>query len=277
MTVVAADLGRHPDLPATSADPRSTRTVGWFGAAALLPMVAAHVVGASVVDPVLDPISWYAFVPGGGELILAGGVTLAVLGLILMVRMYRAGLAVGAVPAFAMIVFAIAMVLVGAFPTDPPGTPASMSATIHRVSAATAFCVLPLVGLSLERSIRQPRTSLPRGLRSAARALGVLVVAFLVVHLSLVFFTGSGIMAFGLIERIGFVVMIGYLFLLAAAIDRESPGIDREGSSAPDEAWGSVWHEVTEPRAAGSAGRYAAGAGERDLVLSGSRSADLVG
>jgi hypothetical protein len=264
-------------MPATSADPRSTRTVGWFGATALLPMVAAHVVGASVVDPVLDPISWYAFVPGGGELILAGGVTLAVLGLILTVRMYRAGLAVGAVPALAMIVFATAMVLVGAFPTDPPGTPASMSATIHRVSAATAFCVLPLVGLSLERSIRQPRSSLPRGLRSAARALGVLVVAFLVVHLSLVFFTGSGIMAFGLIERIGFVVMIGYLFLLAATIDREGSGIDQEGSIAPDEAWGSVWHEVTEPRATGSAGRYAAGAGERDLVLSGSRSADLVG
>ncbi len=53
-------------------------------------------------------------------MILAGGVILAVLGLILTVRMYRTGLAVGPVPAAAMIVFAIAMVLVGAFPTDPP-------------------------------------------------------------------------------------------------------------------------------------------------------------
>lgn len=248
MTVVAADLGRHPDLTATSVDPRSTRTVGWFGATALLPMVAAHVVGASAVDPVLDPISWYAFVPGGGELILAGGVTLAVLGLILTVRMYRAGLAVGPVPALAMILFAIAMVLVGAFPTDPPGTAATFSATVHRVSAAAAFCVLPLVGLSLERSIRQPRSALPRGLRSAARALGIVVATFLVVHLSLVFFADSGIMAFGLIERIGFVIMIAYLFLLAATIDRE-------GSIAPADM------EVDEPA----------------LVLSGSRSADLVG
>jgi hypothetical protein len=265
MTVVAADLGRHPDLPATSADPRSTRTVSWFGATALLPMVAAHVVGASVVDPVLDPISWYAFVPGGGELILAGGVTLAVLGLILTVRMYRAGLAVGAVPALAMIVFAIAMVLVGAFPTDPPGTAASLSATIHRVSAATAFCVLPLVGLSLERSIRHPRSSLPQGLRTAARTLGVLVVAFLVVHLSLVNFADSGIMAFGLIERIGFVVMIGYLFLLAATIDREAPDAER------------FWHEVAAPGAVGIAGPDAGGAAEPTLVLSGSRSAGLAG
>lgn len=223
MTVVGADLGRHPDQPIESPDPRSTRTVSWFGATALLPMIAAHVVGASVVDPVLDPISWYAFVPGGGEMILAGGVILAVLGLILTVRMYRTGLAVGPVPAAAMIVFAVAMVLVGAFPTDPPGTEASMSAIIHRVSAATAFCVLPVVGLSLERSIARPRSSLPRSLRSAARALGIMVALFLVIHLSLVYLADSGIAAFGLIERVGFVIMIGYLFLLAATIDREGP------------------------------------------------------
>lgn len=255
MIVAAADLGRHSEPPAPPVDPRSTRTVGWFGATALLPMVAAHVVGASAVNPVLDPISWYAFVPGGGELILAGGLTLAVLGLILTVRMYRAGLAVGPVPAFAMIVFAVAMVLVGAFPTDPPGTEATFSAIVHRVSAATAFCVLPLVGLSLERSIQEPRSSLPRGLRSAARALGAVVTVFLVVHLSLVFFADSGVMAFGLIERIGFVIMIGYLFLLAATIDRESGALEPEllvaaGPARTDEA---------------------------DLLLSGPRSADLVG
>ena len=220
---------------------------GWFGATALVPMVVAHVVGASAVDPVLDPISWYAFVPGGGELILAGGVILALLGLILTVRMYRAGLAVGPVPAAAMILFAIAMVLVGAFPTDPPGTAATFSATVHRVSAAAAFCVLPMVGLSLERSIRQPRTGLPRGLRTAALALGVAVAVFLVVHLSLVF-VGSGIIAFGLIERVGFMIMIGYLILLAATIDAEGPAA-RPGAG-----------EIVEPA----------------LVVSGSRAVDLV-
>ena len=249
MTAIAADLGRHADLPATSVDARSTRTVGWFGATALLPMVAAHVVGASAVDPVLDPISWYAFVPGGGEMILAGGLVLAVLGLILMVRMYRTGLAVGPVPAAAMIVFAIAMVLVGAFPTDPPGTAASFSAIVHRVSAATAFCVLPVIGLSLERSIGQPRSALPRGLRSAAIALGVVVALFLVVHMSLVFFADSGIFAFGLIERVGFMIMIAFLFLLAATIDRESP----------------IAETSTGPRT-----------DEQAFALSGSRSVDLV-
>ncbi|MDR7381461.1 DUF998 domain-containing protein [Promicromonospora iranensis] len=251
MTVAAADLERHLDVPPVPGDPRSTRTVGWFGATALLPMVAAHVVGASVVDPVLDPISWYAFVPGGGELILAGGLILAALGLILTVRMYRSGLAVGPVPAVAMILFAVAMVLVGAFPTDPPGTPATFSATVHRVSAAAAFCVLPIVGLSLERSIRQPRSALPRGLRSAATALGVVVALFLVVHLSLVFFADSGVMAFGLIERVGFVIMIGFLFLLAATIDRESPTAEPEIAGYPADEPAFL---ISESRSAGLVG-----------------------
>ncbi|MEU4360604.1 DUF998 domain-containing protein [Promicromonospora sp. NPDC023987] len=259
MTVADADLGRHSELPPVPVDPRSARTVGWLGATALLPMVAAHVVGASVVDPVLDPISWYAFVPGGGELILAGGLIMALLGLILTVRMYRAGLAVGPVPAAAMILFAVAMILVGAFPTDPPDTAVTLSATIHRVSAAAAFCVLPVVGLSLERSIQQPRSGLPRGLRTAASALGVVVALFLLVHLSLVFFADSGIIAFGLIERIGFMIMIGYLFLLATTIDREDLNPGRVTA-------GIARHAVVETDVAASA-----------LALSGSRSADLVG
>ena len=73
-----------------------------------------------------------------------------------------------------------------------------------------------------------------------------MVALFLVVHLSLVV-AGSGIAAFGLIERVGFVIMIGYLFLLAATIDRE--GLSKEPVG------------IAEPA----------------LLLSGSRSADLVG
>lgn len=259
MTVVAADLGGRPDLSAESADPRSTRIVGWFSTVALVPIIAAHVVGAAVVDPVLDPISWYAFVPGGGEMIMAGGAILALLGLLLTARMYRTGLAVGPVPACAMIVFAVSMILVGAFPTDPPGVvDTTLSAVIHRVSAAAAFCVLPLVGLSLRSSIRQPRSELPAALRTAAVALGIVVTVFLVVHMSLVF-VGSGIFAFGLIERIGFVIMIGYLYLLAATLDREAP---RDLAELP----GMIVEHVDDVD----------GADEREGVLSGSRSVGLV-
>ncbi|WP_164545059.1 DUF998 domain-containing protein [Antribacter gilvus] len=216
---------------APPADARNATIVGRVGAAALVPMIAAHVVGAGVVDPVVDPISWYAFVPWGGELILVGGLLLAFLGLVLTVRMYRCGLASGPVPAAAMVVYAVAMVLVGVFPTDPPEMGATLSATIHRVSAATAFVVLPLVGLSLARTIVRPLTPFPRLLRSSAYVLGALVGAFLAIHLPLAM-VGSGIVAFGLLERIGFIIMIGFLFLIGATIDGEAPGVGAGGPLA---------------------------------------------
>ena len=213
----------------------STRVLGWVGAAALAAMVAAHVVGAAVVDPLVDPVSFYAFVPGGGELILLGGSLLAVLGLVLAARAYAAGLAAGAVPVMAMGVFAVAMVLVGLFPTDPPDAAVTtVSAVVHRVSAATAFGVLPLVGLSMVGTIRTPRSAYPARLRRTAGALAVLVGAFLAIHLPLAA-AGSGIAAFGLLERAGFVIMIGYLFLLARTIDLETGETGETGEAGPAE------------------------------------------
>lgn len=199
---------------------RCVRLVTVLSAAALIPMIMAHIVGASVVDPFTDPISWYAFVPGGAAMIIAGGSLLALLGILITVRMYRGGIVSGPLPAAGMAIFCIAMIMVGAFPTDPPHSPATLSATVHRIAAGTAFAILPIVGLMISASISEPRTALPRRLRRAAYLLAALVGLFLAIHLPLAF-AGSGIAAFGLLERAGFVIMIGYLFLLAATIDRE--------------------------------------------------------
>jgi hypothetical protein len=217
------DQLRQDHLPVvqTRSDVSCTKVVGWLAAAALVPMIAAHVIGARVVDPLIDPISWYAFVPGGGEMIMVGGTILAVIGLILTVRMYRSGLAVGPAPAIAMVGYAIAMIMVGVFPTDPPDSGVSVSATIHRICAGAAFVVLPLVGLRVERVITQPASALPRILRNSAYALAGLVAIFLAIHLPLAV-AGSGIAAFGLLERLGFAIMIGYLLLLGATIDHEA-------------------------------------------------------
>jgi hypothetical protein len=92
---------------------------------------------------------------------------------------------------------------------------------VHRVAAGVAFAVLPLVGLMISASLTEPRTTLPRRLRRSACLLAGLVGAFLAIHLPLAF-AGSGIAAFGFLERAGFVIMIGYLFLLGATIDQES-------------------------------------------------------
>lgn len=213
----------RPDVDAHRPDQtarRSVRGVGWSSLAALAAMAAAHTLGAGVVDPLIDPVSFYAFVPGGGEAILVGGTILAAVGVALVVRAYRAGLATGRVPALAMATFAVAMVLVGVFPTDPPGVATTFSAAVHRTSAAAAFVVLPVVGHCVARAVPSPRSLAPRRLRRATVGLAVLVVAFLAVHLPLAA-VGSGIVAFGLLERVGFVLMIGYLFLLADTLDRE--------------------------------------------------------
>ncbi|WP_157683218.1 DUF998 domain-containing protein [Microlunatus soli] len=218
------------------------RLVTAFSALALVPMITAHVIGAATVNPLIDPISWYAFVPGGGLMIIAGGSLLALLGLLLMVRMYRTGVATGPVPAVAMIIFSISLVLVGVCPTDPPTAGASISdgtlaATIHRICAGSAFATLPVIGLSLARTIDRPVSRMPRMLCRSAYGLAGLVALFLSIHLPLAF-AGSGIAAFGFIERAGFVIMIGYLFLLAATIDRESGA--RTAAVQPIEAPASV-------------------------------------
>jgi hypothetical protein len=211
----------------------TVRLVSVFAALALLPMITAHVIGAGVVDPLTDPISWYAFVPGGSLMIITGGALLALLGGLLTVRMYRSGLVTGILPGVAMAVFCLALIMVGLCPTDPPDSPVSISAIVHRVSAGTAFAVLPLVGLRVAACCRRPVSRLPLLLRRSAVLLGALVGAFLSIHLPLAFL-GSGIAAFGFLERAGFVIMIGYLFLLGATIDREGagrPGPDRAGAA----------------------------------------------
>jgi hypothetical protein len=219
------------------------RLVSLLSAAALVPMIIAHVVGASVVDPLTDPISWYAFVPGGAAMIIAGGGLLALLGILITIRMYRGRLASGPLPGLGMAVFSVAMITVGAFPTDPPDAAPTAGAMIHRVAAGTAFAVLPLVGLMISASLSEPRTSLPRRLRGAAFLLAGLVGAFLAVHLPLAF-AGSGIAAFGFLERAGFVIMIGYLFLLGATIDRE-------GVRAADQIAGRYAVQGSVPAATG--------------------------
>ena len=210
-------LGRSP-VPVRTG--RCVRQVSLLSAAALLPMIIAHVIGASVVNPFIDPISWYAFVPGGAAMIIAGGSLLALIGVLVTIRMYRGRLVSGPLPAIAMAIFSLAMITVGACPTDPPDAAPTIGATIHRVAAGAAFAILPLVGLMISASVSEPRTQLPRRLRRAAYLLATLVGLFLSIHLPLAF-AGSGIAAFGFLERAGFVIMIGYLFLLAATVDQE--------------------------------------------------------
>jgi len=63
------------------------RAVGALSGLVLAPMIIGHVIGAGIVDPRVDPISYYAFVPGGYLAVAVGAVLLALCGAVLAHRL----------------------------------------------------------------------------------------------------------------------------------------------------------------------------------------------
>ncbi|MEV7008097.1 DUF998 domain-containing protein [Streptosporangium sp. NPDC051022] len=124
------------------------------------------------LDPVHTVISEYAFEPDGWLLLVSltcftAGAT--VFGGLLARRAEDRGAAalVG--------VWGLCMLLIGAFPTDRPGIPLSMSGGIHRYAAFVALLTMPVAGLILAR--RYATSPYARAVRSLSMAsLGVLVL-----------------------------------------------------------------------------------------------------
>lgn len=185
------------------------------------------------MNPLLAPISHYVYQPAGYPMVLLGSLLLAGCGMVIAAdlirrstgqngrddrrRRWAAGL---------LISFAVALTLVGLFPTDPAGSVTiSASAVIHRIGAAWSFLSLPVAGVLVARTASESRSTSGRALVRVAAGLLAAVVIFLSIHLPLAF-AGSGIPAFGLLERIGFAFMIGYLILLAAALRSAPVDID---------------------------------------------------
>lgn len=191
-------------------------------ALALVPMIEVHMVGIGAVDPVVQPVSHYAFVPTGYWMILIGSLLLAIAASAIAVAMVRIGDRRLRVSAVLLVSFAVAIILVGIFPTDPPGTVAlSASATLHRWAAAYSFAVLPVVGLLTCRSeavVDRQRASLWRLSMAVCISTGVVFA----IHLPLAV-VGSHIPLFGAVERLGFVVMVSFMVVLSAMMSHRSP------------------------------------------------------
>ncbi|MFC7623578.1 DUF998 domain-containing protein [Microlunatus sp. GCM10028923] len=189
----------------------------------LVPMAVLHLTGTGL-NPVVAPISHYVFVPGGYLMVLLGSLLLAGCGLVIaadLIRRYGSVRARGPLAAAGLLIsFAVALILVGLFPTDPPGSAAgaaTASAVIHRIGAAWSFLALPLAGVLVARTSGWCRAGHARSLVGLAAGLLGAVLVFLSIHLPLAL-AGSGLPAFGLLERIGFAFLIGYLILLAVAL-----------------------------------------------------------
>lgn len=195
---------------------------------ALVPMAPAAIVAGTAglvglhvtpqLSPVRDLISDYYFLPLGW--LLPASLAVIALGAgVLALVLARAG----ADPRAALLVavWAGCVVLIGAFPTDPPGEPLSLSGSIHRYAAFLAFVALPAAGLLVAR--RTPWPNLVRGLSLAAyAALGLVTVPYVTE------FLGERMTPLpqGLVQR----AVVGCELVLIALLCRYARGARRRGS-----------------------------------------------
>jgi len=186
---------------------------------ALVAMVAVHVDGLGRLNPLNQAISQYVFLPGGYLLVALGAVSLATLGVATAIRLARTAGASVALPVGLLGSFAVAMCLVGALPTDPTGTVhLDAAALVHRWAASYAFIVIPAVAIMVGRALARTAGGAvwARRLACCGVVVAALTGAFFAIHLPLMAM-GSHIPAFGLLERAGFVIMVGVLTLLGLA------------------------------------------------------------
>ena len=229
-SISSVDLSSTPDRVW-----QGTRWVVGLSTAALIPMITVHLLGAGAIDPIEQPISHYVFVPGGYAMVFIGSFLLAFSAISIARGLLRSRTPGLQLPARLLITFAVAMSLVGIFPTDPPDTiHLDSMATVHRWAAAYSFAILPVIGFLVSRRLTPLSEAIqPRRLHRLALGVTVVTGAFFAIHFPLVAM-GSQIPLFGLLERLGFVVMVSFMVVLAATMKSADPGLDRLG--APERA-----------------------------------------
>jgi hypothetical protein len=180
----------------------------------LVPVVLLHLVSAGEVDPVSRTISDYVFVAGGAGLLAVTSLSLAGGSALLLAGLRRAGGVSRGVVSLLVGAWSAGLVVATVFPTDPSGTPTSLSGAVHRYAGAVMFTALPAAGLLLSRHFSEDRT-----LRRLSIASAVTAAAFFVSHVSVVLPFG-GVVLLGFAERILFAVLYALLFVLARHLHR---------------------------------------------------------
>ncbi len=149
-----AVVGRPAAPPAITAAPvRSAWTALAGTAASVPPIVLLHLDAPAGLSAARTTISDYVVTTPLGEPLFAvttGG--LAVAGI--AVAWGLAGSVRAATVQVLLAAWAVALVAAAAFPTNRPGTPGTVSSTIHLIAGAFVFALLPTVGLLLWRRWR---------------------------------------------------------------------------------------------------------------------------
>ncbi|MEV0346916.1 DUF998 domain-containing protein [Nonomuraea sp. NPDC050680] len=192
------------------------------GAGAMLTLHAE-----SGLDPMHSVISEYAFQPLGW--LLPTSLTLFAVGSALIAEaLRRTGASVWVV--LLLLAWGGSMFLIGAFPTDRPGVPLSLSGGIHRYAAFAAFLVMPAAGMLLANArVRYARAV--RVLSAVALGALLLVVVPYVVRMFGIELSNDDIPA-GLTQRVVVLTEIGVLAL--AGMSMLKPSVQRsQGGVSP--------------------------------------------
>ncbi|NUP03314.1 MAG: DUF998 domain-containing protein [Nonomuraea sp.] len=179
----------------------------------------------SGLDPLHSVISEYAFQASGW--LLPASLTLFAVGAGLIAEALRRAGTNRWVVAL-LLAWGASMFLIGAFPTDRPGVPLSLSGGIHRYAAFAAFLVMPAAGFLLAKArIRYAKAV--RVLSGVALGALLLVVVPYVVRMFGIPLGNDDIPA-GLTQRVVVVTELGVLALaglsmLRPAARRVSPAL----------------------------------------------------
>ncbi|GGS76703.1 hypothetical protein GCM10010176_019810 [Nonomuraea spiralis] len=169
----------------------------------------------SGLDPLHSVISEYAFQASGW--LLPTSLTLFAVGSGMIAEALRRSGANRWVVAL-LLAWGASMFLIGAFPTDRPGVPLSLSGGIHRYAAFAAFLVMPAAGFLLAKTrIRYARSM--RVLSGIALGALLLVVVPYVVRMFGIPLSNDDIPA-GLTQRVVVVTELGVLALAGLSMLR---------------------------------------------------------
>ncbi|GAA3667133.1 hypothetical protein GCM10022224_034070 [Nonomuraea antimicrobica] len=176
-------------------------------------MLTLH--AGSDLDPMHSVISEYVWQSAGW--LLPASLTLFAVGSALIAEaLRRAGMSRWIVAL--LVAWGASMFMIGAFPTDRPGVPLSLSGGIHRYAAFAAFLAMPVAGLLLARArIRYARAV--RVLSGVAVGALLLVVIPYVVRMFGIPLSNDDIPA-GLTQRVVVVTELGVLALAGLSMLR---------------------------------------------------------
>ncbi|MCW0214202.1 MAG: DUF998 domain-containing protein [Pseudonocardia sp.] len=183
-------------------------------------------------DALALTVSDYVVLPHGYALLAVAAVALAAAGVALAAAARRVARTARAVPVL-LLSWSAALLLVGVFPTNPPGVPADLAAGVHRYAGGWAFAALPIAVWLLGRALDH------RALRGLAVGAGVGAGAFLLAHVPIVLgidIAGSpGFPLLGGVERVLYALVVVVLLGTARALRPAVPVACAPGAgSAPD-------------------------------------------